>query len=356
MPGTVAFSPEGAPYQVGVQLGGDGQGATQTNGGSATGSGGAAGIGFTDGGGRLGRLQSANGAAIDAVGVADGGAQTLAQSADLGADLYKKYCFAAETPIRTPLGSKLIKDIKAGEYVLASPEEGPNGPVEAKMVEEVFTNDALLVELLVSGRPIRTTGEHPFYVRGKGWLKATTLQKGDLLRSDDGQWVPVEGVEDTGEYETVYNLRVADYHTYFVGCQEWGFSVWSHNFYQTVANFFSSSGNQVLDLLKTGISKVAALFTKTCFAKGTPLQSNKGAVVRASGIRPWGSCPAPTRADALEAQLLNEAQSHSFQSGMLQLPVNFPTRVNTPLDSENLLLLSEKQRPSTQAPWKGTEG
>lgn len=28
---------------------------------------------------------------------------------------------------------------------------------------------------------------------------------------------------------TVYNLRVADYHTYFVGCNEWGWSVWAHN-------------------------------------------------------------------------------------------------------------------------------
>ena len=27
----------------------------------------------------------------------------------------------------------------------------------------------------------------------------------------------------------VYNLRVADWHTYFVGCGEWGFSVWAHN-------------------------------------------------------------------------------------------------------------------------------
>jgi hypothetical protein len=27
----------------------------------------------------------------------------------------------------------------------------------------------------------------------------------------------------------VYNVRVADFHTYFVGCDEWGFSVWAHN-------------------------------------------------------------------------------------------------------------------------------
>ena len=39
----------------------------------------------------------------------------------------------------------------------------------------------------------------------------------------------VEDLLDTGEYETVYNLRVADHHTYFVGMREWGFSAWAHN-------------------------------------------------------------------------------------------------------------------------------
>jgi hypothetical protein len=29
--------------------------------------------------------------------------------------------------------------------------------------------------------------------------------------------------------EPVYNVRVADHHTYFVGDREWGFSVWAHN-------------------------------------------------------------------------------------------------------------------------------
>ncbi|MCZ2340833.1 MAG: HINT domain-containing protein, partial [Bacteroidales bacterium] len=29
--------------------------------------------------------------------------------------------------------------------------------------------------------------------------------------------------------EVVYNLRVADWHTYFVGGEDWGFSVWAHN-------------------------------------------------------------------------------------------------------------------------------
>jgi hypothetical protein len=49
------------------------------------------------------------------------------------------------------------------------------------------------------------------------------------LRSHDGQWVPVKEVLASGEESTVYNLRIADYHTYFVGDTSWGFSVWAHN-------------------------------------------------------------------------------------------------------------------------------
>jgi hypothetical protein len=55
------------------------------------------------------------------------------------------------------------------------------------------------------------------------------VRAGDVLVGEDGERVEVEEVYDTGEYATVYNLRVAEYHTYFVGCEEWGFSVWAHN-------------------------------------------------------------------------------------------------------------------------------
>lgn len=77
---------------------------------------------------------------------------------------------------------------------------------------------------------IRGTAEHPFYVYGKGWTPLGELKPGDWIRTDDG-WVSVDKVEDTGKYETVYNLRVADYHTYFVGAQDWGYGVWAHNSY-----------------------------------------------------------------------------------------------------------------------------
>jgi len=76
---------------------------------------------------------------------------------------------------------------------------------------------------------IRTTAEHPFWVYNRGWQTAGELRPGDALLGHDGGRTAVEEVLDTGESETVYNLRVADYHTYFVGRRAWGFSAWAHN-------------------------------------------------------------------------------------------------------------------------------
>jgi hypothetical protein len=50
-----------------------------------------------------------------------------------------------------------------------------------------------------------------------------------LLAREDGEWQVVEAVEDTGGYETVYNVCVEEFHTYFVGEVAWGWSAWSHN-------------------------------------------------------------------------------------------------------------------------------
>lgn len=62
---------------------------------------------------------------------------------------------------------------------------------------------------------------------------------GDLLRSHDGQWVAVESARNSGETAPVYNMRVEEYHTYFVGDTHWGFSVWAHN-----ANYRVPGGSQ----------------------------------------------------------------------------------------------------------------
>ena len=107
----------------------------------------------------------------------------------------------------------------------------PDGPIEAKVVEEKFERTGQILHLhLAGGGLIRTTPEHPFFVYDNGWTEAGTLVAGDDLRTERG-WVKILEVYDTGCYETVYNLRVAEHHTYFVGNEEWGFAVWAHNAY-----------------------------------------------------------------------------------------------------------------------------
>jgi hypothetical protein len=88
-------------------------------------------------------------------------------------------------------------------------------------VEEVFRRWGPVWTLTVKGRTIESTPEHPFYVLGKKWVPLNELQPGDAVRLVDG-WGLVEAVADTGRLEFVYNCRVADYHTYFVGSEEWG--------------------------------------------------------------------------------------------------------------------------------------
>ncbi len=148
-----------------------------------------------------------------------------------GANLFMgaRACFAAGTPLRTPAGYKMIVEFKTGDQILSRAEDNPEGPIEVKTVEEVFERYAFILHLHVPGQVIRTTGEHPFYVQEKGWLPAHDLKIGDLLKTEEGGWVVVEDLLDTGEYETVYNFRIAEYHTYFVGGEDWGFSVWAHN-------------------------------------------------------------------------------------------------------------------------------
>jgi hypothetical protein len=138
-------------------------------------------------------------------------------------------CFIAGTLLKTETGWVAIEHLAVGDLILSRDESDPSGAVVSKVVEEVFVRSAPVLTVQVSGRVIGTTSEHPFWVSGQGWTPARELRVGDLLVGHDGQMVRVESVEDSGQWAVVYNCRVADYHTYFVGSEEWGFSVWVHN-------------------------------------------------------------------------------------------------------------------------------
>jgi hypothetical protein len=68
-----------------------------------------------------------------------------------------------------------------------------------------ITKPILILHL--SGKVIRTTADHPFFVQGQGWTEAADLRAGDLLLTHDGQPMPVEGITNGGEQEVVYSLN-----------------------------------------------------------------------------------------------------------------------------------------------------
>lgn len=191
-------------------------------------------------------------------------------------------CFAAGTPLLTPDGAKPIENFCVGDLILSSPEEDPNGPVEVCRVHEVMKSHGELLALNAQGQVIRVTAQHPFYVKGNAWTAAGLLQPGDLLRSHDGSWNPVQSILPTGEDAIVYNLRVEDYHTYYVGSPEWGFSVWAHNSncYDSVDpnklhHIFGNPTHNLAGLVSQFGSEVATL---------DAIQAATTAVVRQQGI------------------------------------------------------------------------
>ncbi|HPU42425.1 MAG TPA: polymorphic toxin-type HINT domain-containing protein, partial [Acetivibrio clariflavus] len=69
------------------------------------------------------------------------------------------------------------------------------------------------------GEVIKTTFEHPFYVKDVDFVEAGKLQVGDKLLDSKGNVLVVEDkkLEITDEPVKVYNFKVDDFHTYHVG-------------------------------------------------------------------------------------------------------------------------------------------
>ena len=137
-------------------------------------------------------------------------------------------CFCAGTLVWTVDGYRPVEELAEGDLVLSRDEGDPDGPILARPVEAVFRRLGLVLGLgLEGGLVIRTTPEHPFFADGHGWTQAGCLRPGMRLLQANGAWLAVEGVVVTEEMEEVYNCRVAEFHTYFVGGE--GCEVWAHN-------------------------------------------------------------------------------------------------------------------------------
>ncbi len=127
-------------------------------------------------------------------------------------------CFVAGTMILTASGLVAIEAIKAGDKVIST--NADTFEVAEKTVLETYVRETTeLVHLTINGELIKTTYDHPFYVKEHGFVNAGKLYIGDKLLDSNGSTLIVEDrkVETIDEPVKVYNFQVEDFHTYHVG-------------------------------------------------------------------------------------------------------------------------------------------
>ncbi|OZG69933.1 hypothetical protein BTA51_28550 [Hahella sp. CCB-MM4] len=127
-----------------------------------------------------------------------------------------KNSFEEGTLVHTSGGLVSIEEVKIGDYVLSfdetSSEQEWNSVVHLIQGEKTYE----LVTIITSdGESVSATGEHPFYVSGE-WKNANELISGDKILTKSGE-VIVENTLDEIFTVKVYNLTVANAHTYYVG-------------------------------------------------------------------------------------------------------------------------------------------
>ncbi|MEU4689726.1 polymorphic toxin-type HINT domain-containing protein [Actinoplanes sp. NPDC023714] len=116
---------------------------------------------------------------------------------------------------------KPIEEIELGDEVVAyDPESGKAGakPVAATHIHDdrAFT-DLRVVDAKGNVSLLETTQNHPFWsVTDKAWVDAGRLDPGDQLSSPAGETVRVRSVENFTGLRTMYDLTIADIHTFHV--------------------------------------------------------------------------------------------------------------------------------------------
>ncbi len=80
----------------------------------------------------------------------------------------------------TQAAQKPIEKIECGDEVLCADPE--TGEYAYRTVTRTFVNQTEeLTTVAVNGEQIESTPTHPYYVEGKGWVKASALHEGQTV-------------------------------------------------------------------------------------------------------------------------------------------------------------------------------
>ncbi len=113
-------------------------------------------------------------------------------------------------------GPRPIEGLLAGDDVLT--QDPRTGELRYQSLVAVYHNPpnaTFRVDLADVDEPIVATGIHRLWKAGKGWAMVRDLKPGDVLRTLGGT-VAVKSVKEE-RVQPVFNLRVADGESFFVG-------------------------------------------------------------------------------------------------------------------------------------------
>jgi RHS repeat-associated protein len=157
------------------------------------------------------------------------GAGAAGEAGDASAEKTGAGCFKAGTLVTTSHGQVPIEKIKVGDLVEA--RDPVTGKTAFEPVLRVYVHYKKVVDDITfvgaAGQPetIVATPEHPFHATGIGWVGAGHLKPGEHIDDLTGAALVVRSVAAETGTQTVYNLDVANFHTYFVGKDQ----AWVHN-------------------------------------------------------------------------------------------------------------------------------
>lgn len=131
-------------------------------------------------------------------------------------------CFIAGTSVSMSDGtSKNIEDVRVGDSIYTWNEKDEVKEVCQVLREINLTKDKIYtIKFADSNMSFLTTslsctGEHPIYIKEKGWVIAENLNEGDIAQNIDGGSMVVKSISISIGDTKVYNLSVKGNHNYY---------------------------------------------------------------------------------------------------------------------------------------------
>lgn len=161
--------------------------------------------------------------------------------------------FSPDTLVLAEEGPVPISEIEDGDLVVSRDERTGEIGFQPVLVaySSVHESSVVLEFPHPSGETERlvTTPEHPFWVQGRGWTEAGSIQAGETVSIASG-WLRVGTATFVQKELVTYNLDVAEWDTFFVGESE----AWVHNCkvtYQTYTKVKIQNGKKIVYVGRT---------------------------------------------------------------------------------------------------------